>query len=103
MSEEIDELTGNEGGRWRVVSRNSTYVFDLDAMTTTRIPGPTAGLTLNDTTRPIRGIDSCKVGERGYWTMLAENGDLDTIDYFWQACSIIRRIERINADDEVEG
>lgn len=100
MNNEIDELTGEEGGRWRVVSKSSTYIFDLDAMTTTRIPGPTAGLTINDTTRPIREIERCKVGHRGYWTMLVDDGHLDSIDYYWQACSIIRSIERSNENND---
>ena len=62
MSAEIDELTGNEGGRLQVVSQSSTYIFDLDTMTTTRIPGPNAELTINDTARPIREIDPDRYG-----------------------------------------
>ena len=75
------------------------YDFDLEAMTVTRMPSSTAGVTINDRTRPIRKIVSCQVGEGGYWTMLSEGGYVDPIDFYWQATSAIRRIERLEEDD----
>jgi len=94
----VDELHGDEGGTWQVHTQGSTHVLDLDQMTVTRIPGPTATIGINDTTRPIRTIDHCQVGRRGYWTMFADDPD-DTIDCYWQLTSIIRCIERIGDDD----
>ena len=37
------ELNPEMGGRWEVNTGNSVHVWDLDAMTYTRLPGPTAG------------------------------------------------------------
>lgn len=100
---EVDELTGREGGRWRVYTHASHYDFDLEAMTVTRMPGPTAGMTIKDCTRPIRKIVNCQVGKGGYWTMLSEGGYMDPVDFYWQATSVIRRIERLKDHDEQLG
>jgi hypothetical protein len=102
MSGEIDQLTGHEGGKWRVhTDSGSHYDFDLDAMTVTRFRGPTAGPTVNDGTRPIRAIEQCRVGEAGRWTMRSGGGYLDP-DFYWQVTSIIRRIERLDGDPDAE-
>jgi hypothetical protein len=101
-AETRDQLTGREGGRWRVITtRGSNYVFDLNAGTVERIPGPTATATINDTRRPLRTIDRCQVGATGAWTMQAFDF---MIDFYWQACSVIVRIERLPDDpDKPEG
>jgi hypothetical protein len=70
VTEQVDQLTGDEGGRWRVhTSSNSYYDFDLEAMTVARHRAPGASATVNDGTRPIREIAQCRVGEAGRWTM----------------------------------
>ena len=68
----VTELTGKEGGTWRVVTRDSNHYFDLDFGTVTRVRGANAGPTINDRTRPLRTIDGLRVGERGRWTMLTD-------------------------------
>ena len=98
--EEIPELIGHEGGIWRVWTQRSCYVFDLDNQTITRHPGPHSQPGINDTTRPIRAIGVCRVGEEGFWTLKAEGGLLDPIDWYWQISTVIRKIERINSDCE---
>lgn len=97
---EVDELTGTEGGIWRVWTQGSSYVMDLDQMTVTRHPGPNSGRSINDTTRPIRNLATCRVGRSGYWTMHAGGGVLDEIDLYWQVTTEIRKIERIDGPDE---
>lgn len=88
----VEELTGTESGRWRVVTRDSSHLFDLDERTVTRIPGPNAKPTINDLTRPLRLIRQCRVGSRGRWLM--EPDSLDSpVDYFWHVSSMIQRIE----------
>ena len=77
----------------------AAYEFDLEAMAVSRMPGPTAAVTINDCTRPIREIVNCQVGEGG-WTMLTEGGYMDPVDFCWQATSVIRRIERLNEEDD---
>lgn len=37
---QVDALTPGLGGRWLVETQGSTHVWDLDAMTYTRAPGP---------------------------------------------------------------
>jgi hypothetical protein len=89
----VTELTGNEGGVWQDFTVSSVHVFDLDAMTVTRIPGSSSVPTVNDRTRPIRSIDWCRVGERGEWTM-HEDGRSRDVDYYWHVSSTISRISR---------
>jgi hypothetical protein len=90
---EVTELRGGEGGRWRVVTLHSEYLFDLDRATVERFPGPNAAPTVNDVERPIRRITACRVGERGRWTMHPD--DFET-DFYWQVSGEIRQIERIS-------
>lgn len=97
--ERVQELTGHEGGVWRVWTQGSSYVFDLDKQTVTRHPGPHSQPDMNETTRPIRTIDACRVGAAGRWTMKPEGGLLDPIDWYWQISTTIRKIEPINPDD----
>lgn len=97
---EVDELTGTEGGIWRVWTQGSSYVMDLEQMTVTRHPGPNSGRSINDTTRPIRNLTTCRVGSSGYWTMHAGGDVLDEIDLYWQVTTEIRKIERIDTPDE---
>jgi hypothetical protein len=37
---DISQLRGTEGGRWEVQTKNSVHLFDHDAGTITRTPGP---------------------------------------------------------------
>lgn len=90
---ELTQLTGSEGGTWHVVTRDSIHVFDLDAGTVMRKPGPTATPGSSGVAQPLRNIVTCIVGERGYWT-LHTAGWSDTVDYYWHYSSIVQRIER---------
>ena len=38
--ESVDELHPGMGGRWLVTTQGSTHVWDLDALTYVRLPGP---------------------------------------------------------------
>ncbi|TFC19907.1 hypothetical protein [Cryobacterium sp. MDB2-10] len=94
----VSELTGTEGGAWRVVTRDSQHYFDLDVGTVTRVRGVNAPPTVNDRTRPLRTIDALKVGQRGRWTMFTDGWD-DYIDYFWANTSVVAAIESISPDE----
>jgi hypothetical protein len=98
----VDKLVGSEGGRWRVWTQGSYYDFDLEAGTVTGFPGPTSGGTVDGTTRPIRKIIRCRIGEGGYWTMDA-GGLMDRADFHWQATTIIRSFERMNDTNDSPG
>jgi hypothetical protein len=96
--EMVNELTGRENGIWKVHTHRSKYLFDFDERTVTRIPGADAGATINDGTRPLRRIEICLVGERGRWTLLSDEFD---VDYYWQVSSAVTRIEKlIEANEE---
>lgn len=90
------ELTGSEGGTWRVVTRDSQHFFDFDKGSVTRVPGLDASPSINDRPRPLRSIDALKVGARGRWSM-GTDGWSETVDFFWHISSTIARIERIDA------
>ncbi|TFD04854.1 hypothetical protein E3T25_04905 [Cryobacterium sandaracinum] len=94
----VNELRGDEGGAWRVVTRDSRHYFDLDLGTVTRVPGVNAPPTINDRARPLRSIDALRVGDRGRWTMYTDGWD-EVIDYFWANTSIVAAIEAISRAD----
>ena len=91
---QVTEFTGDEGGHWQVWTQGSSYLVDLEAMTITRIPGPDSSSSINDHERPLCILDICRVGAAGYWTMHA-GADSDSVEFFWQICTEIRRIERL--------
>lgn len=97
-SEMTEELTGAEGGCWTVTTLGSTYQFDLDAMTVTRIPGKGAGRTVNDRTRPLLEIVHCTVGARGYWLMSPDPGESAFVEHYWQLSSTIQSVDPAPAD-----
>jgi hypothetical protein len=41
VDETVHQLTPDMGGRWLVTTQGTTHVWDLDAMTYLRQPGPT--------------------------------------------------------------
>ena len=90
----VTSLTGDEGGQWRVSTRDSTHYFDLDARTVTRVPGTNATPGINDVARPLRSIDTLTVGSGGRWTMHTD-GWSDSIDYYWHESSLVAKIERV--------
>ena len=94
----VMELRGNEKGRWRVHTRDSTQIFDFDHGTVERVPGPNARAKPDDHPRRLLGINRCRVGERGYW-------DLKSYEYFidsyWAVSSLVQRIERISPEQEI--
>lgn len=94
----VNELIGDEGGVWRVVTRDSTHYVDLERGTVTRVPGADAPPTVNDRARPLRTIDVMRVGDRGRWTMYTDGPDED-IDFFWAKTSLIAAIEAISRDE----
>lgn len=88
----VTRLTGAESGLWEVHTRDSVHVFDLDARTVERRPGPNALLPNIKDVRPLRSISVCEVGERGFWSFPSEDV---SVDYLWTNSSVVERIERI--------
>ena len=95
-SEAVTELTGNESGVWQIHTRDSIHVFDLDAWTIERKPGPNAQADPSDAPRRLRTIESCQVGERGHWTMKSDDF---FIDYYFHHSSRVQRIHRVKTDE----
>ncbi|KQW06445.1 hypothetical protein ASC66_08130 [Leifsonia sp. Root4] len=100
----VEELTGDEDGVWRVTTVGSCHIINFQRRTVTRIRGVGRNPSINDRERPLRSIESCKVGEVGRWTM--QSDDFFTA-YFWHQTSTVQRIERLtgmelgNANTEV--
>ena len=91
-SDTLEELTGREDGVWNVITRDSIHQFNFITGMVTRIPGPNARPGINDVPRPLRQISTCRVNERGHWTMRSDSWD---VDLYWQHSSVISRIERV--------
>lgn len=94
----VNELLGNEGGVWRVVTRDSAHYFDLDRGTVTRVPGTDAMPSIHDQARPLRTIDTIKVGACGRWTMRTD-GWSDVVDFYWHRSSEVSAILAISRAD----
>ena len=88
----VSELHDTYDGLWRVTTRDSIHIIDLDRWTTERLAGPDATPYSVDHPRPLRSIENCRVGERGFWTIRSHEY---LIDYFWHSSSEVQRIERI--------
>lgn len=84
-------------GMWRVSTRDSHYIFDMDAGTVQRFAGAVSNPSPNDELRRVRDIRVCEVGARGYWTMWPGPGD-PPVAHMWQHTSEVRSIERMDDD-----
>ena len=93
--ETVDELTVAHGEVWRVTTLSSHYIFDLDDMTVTRQPGPTAARTMHDAPRHLATIVTCAVCSGGYWTMASTTGGVLSLQELWSVSTTIVRIERM--------
>ena len=91
-STNIAHFTGEEGGVWHVYIEGSVHVFDLDARTVERRPGPDAAVLDSVGPRPLRAIITCAVGVGGDWTI---ESDDPRITYFLHSSSTIERIEQV--------
>jgi hypothetical protein len=95
--ETVIELSGRERGRWRVTTRDSSHVFDLDAMTVTRVTGTDSAPMPFQGSVPLAYIESCRVGERGSWGLhLPEVFGADGDQLYLS--SLVRSIQRIPPD-----
>ncbi|WP_327017620.1 hypothetical protein [Cryobacterium sp. MP_3.1] len=92
----MDELSGDESWVWRVTTVCSSYIVNLQRGTVTRIPGIGSNVTFNDFERPLRTLDTCKVGETGYWTMKSDDS---FADYYTQQSTTIVRIELLTGTE----
>ncbi|QNE35365.1 hypothetical protein [Leifsonia shinshuensis] len=67
-------------------SSGTRYLFNRADYTVTRIPAPGASPSVNDGVRRIRTVESCTVGEPGFWTMHSNDPD---VDWYWQRTTAI--------------
>ena len=88
----VNRLAGVESGLWEVKTRDSVHLFDLEARTVERRPGPNALLPNLKDMRPIRSIKVCEIGQRGFWTFPSDD---PLVHYLWTSTSVIERIERL--------
>ncbi|KQV05046.1 metallophosphoesterase family protein [Leifsonia sp. Root112D2] len=92
---QVVELTEKMSGRWLIHTIGSHHILDLDRRTIERRPGPNSIATTSDEVHYLRSLNTCRIGERGRWTM---KGDYLT-DYYWHASSAIRHIEPLTDAD----
>ncbi|GAB2526654.1 hypothetical protein [Paramicrobacterium agarici] len=86
----VIELTIHDVGVWIVHTQGSIHILDLDNKTATRVPGAGRTSSINDRTRPLRTLETCRVGERGRWTMTSDD---PMTDHYWHVTSTIRAIQ----------
>jgi hypothetical protein len=87
----VTHVTGEENGIWLVYTMWSTYVYDFDAGTIERLPGPHTAIYPCDLPCPLRSIERFVVGAPGVWTIA---GDQTTVTYSTQTSSTVLVIER---------
>lgn len=80
----LDELADDEGGRWVVETETSQLLFDLDAMTVTRLTPAGGRLQSANRPQPLEGIGVCKAGFCCYWLM--RSNSVGKVRYSWR-CS----------------
>jgi hypothetical protein len=102
LGEQRSELTLEQTGQWLVLSLTSAHFFDLDEGLVTRIPGYLAIEMITDKGRPIRTIQSCRVGEVGVWTMEPFPGE-DDLQYRWHQSTEIQGIFRVIGLERLPG
>lgn len=88
----VTRLTGAESGLWAVHTRDSVHLFNLDAQTVERRPGPNALLANIRDVRQIRSIKVCEIGQRGFWTFPSDG---PFVNYLWTFSSVVEHIERV--------
>jgi hypothetical protein len=98
----VTELSPDASGTWQVVTRDSTHTFKMDEGPVTREPGPNARRsTIVDRPRLLRTLDTCRVGERGRWTMFTDDPS-DPLEFHWASTSVVMRIERVSDGEPTE-
>lgn len=98
-----EHLTEQDAGRWLVRTRDSVHLFDLDAMTVTRIPNPGALPSAYDASRTLLRIIVCTAGENGHWHTRAEGSEAEQFDFIRHATSRILRIDPALGSDDLAG
>lgn len=95
-AEQVEELRPEMGGRWEVRTRSSSHIWDLDAMTYTRLPGEDSSLMPYDEEEmPLTRVDVWPaVGHR---TLLFFDDPDDPTMEHWRICSRIRSITRLTS------
>ncbi|GAB3439075.1 hypothetical protein GCM10027517_12050 [Phycicoccus ginsengisoli] len=99
LAEEVDKLAPGMGGVWLVSSRKATtHVWDLDAMTYRRQPGPGSGrMAYDDMTVPIASVGVWP--EVGRSSLVFFDDPYDPSVEQWRICSRIRSITRIEPQE----
>ncbi|WP_347954130.1 hypothetical protein [Gordonia aichiensis] len=92
---------GTAEGVWTVLTRTSTYLIDLDAMTLLRAPGvgrtddhrwEVSELRRDSQDIPLLSMKSCRVGEPAqFWVRAADDPEVRT----WRVTTPVVEIERI--------
>lgn len=95
-AQQVEELRPEMGGRWEVRTRSSTHIWDLDAMTYTRLPGEDSTfMPYDEEEMPLTRVDVWPaVGHR---TLLFFDDPEDPTTEHWRICSRIRSITRVGS------
>lgn len=90
--EGVEQLVPGMTGRWRVLTRGSEHVWDLDKMTYTRLPGASSSAFAHDgATASIRSVE--RWPRVGHTSFLFFDDPNDALIEQWRISSTIQRIE----------
>ena len=99
--ERVDQLTPETGGRWIVETRSSVHVWDLEALTYTRLPRtPEAAMAIDATPQPITEVAIWPRVGGASLVLFDEPGDPD--QEHWHKSGTILAITRLPESDRAD-
>ncbi|MCB1257906.1 MAG: hypothetical protein KDB26_12415 [Microthrixaceae bacterium] len=93
-AETVTELSADTGGRWLVTTEHSEHIFDLDALTYTRLPGAGRGRFIGDG-KPLRLFSVEQFPKVGGHFRIELFDCVPSGLILWRVSSPITRIERL--------
>ena len=87
----VDGLAKTDNGVWKISTKDSWYLLDLDAGTVQRFTD--SGISIAEgERRDLRTFFHSDVGRRGYWVMHPGQSDLKN-STIWHQTSVVLSIE----------
>lgn len=102
VSSAVRALDHSMGGAWLVRTRGSTHVWDLDAMTYTRRPGPDSGsgsMRFDGCAMPITGVEAWPEVGKSFVVWYDDPEDPDLMEHY-RISSTVRSIRPLSRPAE---
>lgn len=102
-SSALTALDHSMGGAWLVQTRGSTHVWDLDAMTYTRRPGPDSGsgsMRFDENAMPITRVEAWPQVGKSFVVWYDDPEDPDHMEHY-RISSTVQSIRPLNRPAQV--